>query len=170
MTQFVDKVDSVALIEQYYVENFKSLVKRMQFRTKTVWSAEDVVQEAFTRALLYKDAYIRGTPLDRWFSRILTNTFLDYIKAERDYSSLDSLTEEEERIDCTSIDDAVKREIADEIEALPPHHREVAQLHFLYGFELRHIVQITEMKYKTADQIIQRFKKHLKEKYVPSMA
>jgi RNA polymerase sigma-70 factor (ECF subfamily) len=138
----------------------------MQFRTKTVWAAEDVVQEAFVRALKYKDAYIWGTPLDRWFSRILTNAFHDYMKAERDYSSIDDLSEEEERVECTSLPNSVKIELREAIEDLSPEHREIVELHLVYGFELRHIVQIVDVKYKTADQIIQRFKNSLKERYV----
>lgn len=129
------------------------------------------MQESFTRALKYKDAYIRGTPLDRWFSRILTNAFVDYMRAEKEYSSLEDLTEDEERIECNALPNEVRIEIREAIEELSPAHREVVELHLVYGFELRHIVQITEIKYKTADQILQRFKIALKEKYnVPALA
>lgn len=154
-----------AQIEKHYRENFNQLVKRVQSRAKTFWNAEDVVQEAYVRALKYQHTYIQGSPFENWFSRILSNSLKDFINAEREYSSIDDLQEDEEGIECSSYPSSVKREVIEAIEELSSDHREIVRLNIVYGYDLRDIVRITDMKYKTIDQIIQRFKKGLKERY-----
>ena len=154
-------------IELHYKDNFSSLVKRIKYRTGTTQAAEDVVQEAYLRALKYKGAFIEGANMEHWFSRILSNALKDYMRAEREYSGMDDIEDEEgEPVENENIPDSIKREIRFAISQLPDHHREVVELYYIYGYELRQIAQIVDMKYQTINQTIQRFKNALKERYV----
>src|SRR4051812_46311396 len=42
--------------------------------------AQDLVQEAFTRAFEHRDRYDSGRPFDSWIFKILQNIYLDSIK------------------------------------------------------------------------------------------
>ena len=151
-------------IEKHYIENKDSLVKRVRFRTGSIHSAEDVVQEAYYRAL---GSFINGTNIDFWLSRILSNTLKDWMQAERELGGMDDIEENEgEPIDDPSIPTHVKLEIKMAINELSPAHREVVELNLIHGFDLRHIAQITDLKYKNVALIMDRFKSGLKEKYM----
>lgn len=163
--QIGGKVHLAQQVEEHYRKNFNKLVKRYQFRAGTKWAAEDIVQEAYLRALKYSNSFKDGLEFDNWFSRILANTLKDYKRAERDYAGLDELDEEDERVEDESYPDKIKLEIQRSIRELPVEIREVVELNLLYGYDMRQIVQIVNMKYRTIDQILQRFKKDLKEKY-----
>lgn len=156
----------VKQIEEHFRKNQQVLSKRIKYRTGTIESAEDVVQEAYYRALKYQGAFIEGANVEHWFSRILSNALKDFMKAEREYAGMEDIDDEEgEPIENENIPDSIKREIRFAISQLPDHHREVIELYYIYGYELRQIVQIVDMKYQTINQTIQRFKNSLKEKY-----
>jgi DNA-directed RNA polymerase specialized sigma24 family protein len=56
--------------------------------------------------------------------------------------------------------------LREEIEAVDnPEHKEVLSLYFTYGFRMKEIDQIVEMKYRNIDLVIQRFRRMLKEKH-----
>jgi len=67
--------EAYKVIEDYYRKNFKRLVNISRGRAGSYHNAEDVVQEAFTRALKYHKSYNPAmTAFDAWFSRILDNS------------------------------------------------------------------------------------------------
>ena len=72
------------LIEDYYRENFDSLVIRTINKAGGKANAEDIVQEAFTRALTYYTSYVPDIyEFGAWFSRILDNTSKDFHRVEK---------------------------------------------------------------------------------------
>lgn len=62
-------------LEKYYKDNYDRLVKSYTRRCGTPWDAEDVVQEAFTRALTYIDRYDTREPIANWITRIVYIAF-----------------------------------------------------------------------------------------------
>ena len=60
------------IIEEFYKENFDKLVVQLSRRAGSLENAEDIVQEAFLRALTYKDAYNpKLNQFSTWFNGIL---------------------------------------------------------------------------------------------------
>ncbi len=153
-------------IENHYRKNFNTLVKRIKYRAGTQWNAEDIVQEAYLRALKYAATYRDNLEFDHWFARIVSNTLKDFKRAERDYAGLEDIGEEDELVEDTSLPRNIQLEIRRAINDLPADQKEIVELHLVFGFELRHIVQIVDKKHATINQTIQRFKKTLKEKYI----
>lgn len=74
---------SVAVLEQYYRENYPVLVKRYKRALGSEQAAEDVTQEAFTRCLRYIDRYDSSQPFGPWFAIILRNAFRDQLNIEK---------------------------------------------------------------------------------------
>lgn len=153
-------------IEEHYIKNYALLIKRFKRRAGTEWDAEDVVQEAYYRALKYSHTFVEGMNFQHWFTRIVINVLKDHYS---DISCMDSVEFDEELLEPdyhNSLPKDAQQVLKEEVEAITnSDHREVVNLYFIYGFKLREINQIVEMKYKNIDLIIQRFRKMLKEKY-----
>lgn len=157
----------VQQIEDHFRKNQGALVKRVKYRVGTQWDAEDVVQEAYYRALKYRFSFIEGTNMDFWFNRILKNAITDYMKAEREYAGMEDVDDDEgEPVENENIPDSIKREIRHAISQLPDNQREVVELHLVYGYELKQILQIVDMKYQNINQILKRFKRSIKDLYM----
>ena len=87
------------MIEQFYKENYNILVKRIQARRMQECDAEDVVQEAFVRALKYADSFNPDFhEIGAWFNTILNNSFKEYRHDNYtgDYSFCDDREEDHE--------------------------------------------------------------------------
>lgn len=155
------------VIEQYHIKHYYLLVKRIKYRTGNEADAEDIVQEAFSRALKYQTTFHDDMEFRHWFGRILSNVLKDYIH-DKFVNGVDAEFDEEHEdliIDKRHIAD-IMNGIGDDIDNMEdPHHREVVTLYLVLGFPIRDIVKITNMKYKSIDTIVHRFKKRMEERY-----
>lgn len=156
----------LSIIEKFYRANYGKLVKRMRWRAGTVQDAEDIVQEAFCRAIKYKESFMMGLPFNHWFQRILSNALRDHKNAEKGLSnSVEYGEEHAEPVDCPAYNKQLRRQIEEEMMLMDDESCEVVSLYFTYNYNLKDIVHITNVKYKTVDNIIQRFKHKIREKY-----
>lgn len=81
-------------LTKFYKDNYNQLVSNYTKRTGSVEDAEDVVQEAFTRALTYLDRYNESEPFSNWMTRVVYNTFCTW-KKEKDSMGLTYSFDEE---------------------------------------------------------------------------
>ncbi len=153
------------VIEQHYQDNYDSLVKRFTRRAGTMWDAEDVIQEAYYRALKYFSTFQEGMVFQHWFVRILANVLKDHYN-----SRIDGTVEFDEDLVEPEYSDypphQLRRMFRKEIDDVPnKEHKEILRLYYIYGFKFKEISQIVDMGYKGIDTVIHRFKLSLKEKY-----
>jgi len=129
--------------------------------------AEDIVQEAYTRSIKYCNAFEQGKDFDKWFSAILYNSFRDWKKEQFHSNDVEEFSEH--HVEPIGEPDVKKDTLDAVIYEIPfvenEEHREVLRLHFIQGLRLMEVVQITNLKYKTVDQIVQRFQNKMKEKH-----
>lgn len=152
------------VIKKHYEDNYRRLMKRMSFRAGTEWDAEDVVQEAYARALKYFKSY-DGKTLDQWFSTILNNTLRDHKNSEKGFAATSFEEEESEGIPCSYYPDRIVGEIYELIDTKSVIQIEVLTMHFKHGYSAKDISSITDYSYAATHQIIQRFRNELKELY-----
>lgn len=149
-------------IEEHYIKNRQRLLKKLTFRAGSPEAGEDVLQEAYLRAIKYWRSY-NGEGIDRWFSTIVNNALREYKNAEKGHI-LDEFDEEEaDGTACTIYSDQVVAQIYDRIYRKSPDQREVLILYFQYEYSAKDISEITDFSYAKAHQIIQRFRNELKE-------
>jgi RNA polymerase sigma factor (sigma-70 family) len=154
-----------SIIEKHYKHNYKSLVKRVKFRAGSQEDAEDVMQEAYCRALKYADTFEMGTEYHKWFSRIISNVIKDHIAEKYGHSNNHEEMDEEhhESILVEEVDNDFSKILTDAIDKVEnEEHKEVLSLYFTWGFSLREINQIVDFNYKNIETIIMRFKKDFK--------
>lgn len=167
--QNVEPVDSEALarkkIEEHYSIHFKRLVKKYAFLTGSLEGGEDVVQESYYRALKYASAYNHVSDFGSWFSRIIKNVLLQY-KAEARGRAYEEFEEElVEGLEDNGYYKIFLKQIFQDVEEYPEHVKEIVKLYFSKGFSAKDISQIVDIKSKTIEQILYRFKLKIKEKY-----
>lgn len=136
----------------------------MSFRAGTEWDAEDIVQEAYARAIQYQDSF-DGSNLDRWITTILNNSLREFKNTEKGFATATFDEELMDGVDCSHYPDTVMREIYDLISTKSVAQKEVLNLYFKQEYSAKDISRITDYSYSTAHQIIQRFRNELKELY-----
>lgn len=169
---------TVDLIEEFYKKNFDKLVSSLTKKAGTQEGAEDVVQEAFTRALTYKDSYNKEiAPVRVWFIGILRNAMRDYLKAERNGGGVssvalpkDALVQFEEHMSdlvemSQTNDDTIKRITAKIISKKMPE-KQVLWLYFIKNYHMRDIHNIVDgVGYRQCEYMVGCFKQAMARKF-----
>jgi len=161
-------------IEKHYVENFDKLVKRFSYRAGGIPNAEDVVQEAFTLALKYKDSFnpdskhrgVDKAEFGGWFNGILNNALRLYKRKEQ---LLGMSVEYQEDMDEAAplmewegdLIDAVKKDIARK----PPQIRQALWLYLFKQYKPREICQVVDMSNAYVRTSVKEFKQEMRAKY-----
>jgi RNA polymerase sigma factor (sigma-70 family) len=151
-------------LEKYYKENFEALKKKIRNRAGTQWNAEDVVQEAFARAIKYWDSFDPEVGrLDGWFGILLSNTLKDYMKSDRLLGMAYEI--DEDKIDPVLVDwdELTKdRDIDTLLADKNGFRKEVLTLALKYNYTTKEIAQITDGNKHTISQYLWEFKQELK--------
>lgn len=154
------------IIEKFYRENYKKLCKQARFRARDTAGViyEEVVQEAFCRALKYKDKYDGSKTLDAWFNTILNNAAKDLGAKER-LSGM-SVEVEEDHISISEdyLDyDLLLDDIRSRIDALDnAEHRNILYMYFIKDMTPKEISELSEESLAKCKMVISRFKKTLR--------
>ncbi|BCW95680.1 MAG: hypothetical protein KatS3mg018_1162 [Fimbriimonadales bacterium] len=141
--------------------------------------AEDLVQEAFLRAYRFFDRYDRSMPFMNWFSRILTNLYIDeYRRRGRLRTiSIDEVYSGDEGEEGTTMDlpdtapDPLERALSNEylhaihegLQHLSPEFRVAVVLADLEGHSYEEIAEITRTSIGTVRSRIHRGRKQLRD-------
>lgn len=151
------------LIEELYDER-QVLINRVRFRVGSPVDAEDIVQEAFARALKYIGSWNPDyKPLAAWFNTIMNNACKDFQREER-VKGMGMMHDYESRLlDDEMADSELVEKIIKDMGVTS--QSEVLRMYFLLGYTPREIAQVHELKPQSISNIIQRFKLDMREKY-----
>lgn len=152
---------------KFYAENRDDLVRRLTYGAGSPEVAEDVLQEASVRALIYWDAFNpEQKELGAWFSTILRNSLRDYKRAEWLFGMGEEFDEELYDPQEMPIDESeLVKKIYDMVDEKIEDHQEVLLLYFEKHYSPKDIANITQFKVKTIKQVIWRFKNEVIERY-----
>lgn len=140
-----------SLVEDYYRNNYDRLVKTVVRRLDNNYDiAEEAVQEAFTKALTFLDAFNPSRhEFGAWFNTILNNCVRDAHQSERNRGmSLDEVgcnipDKSEDRCQVLNV---TKAEILEKIGTMNEGAaKKVVTLHYIKGQQPRHICQILDL-------------------------
>jgi RNA polymerase sigma-70 factor (ECF subfamily) len=146
--------------------------------TRNSKDAEDLVQDAITRALRFEDTFHEGTNLKAWLFRILTNTFINkYRRRVRERELLGEM-ERHELQDSVISEDAlealanpekdylsrmVSAEVITALESLTDEYRTVVMLSDVYDFSYAEIAEIVGCPVGTVMSRLFRGRQRLKK-------
>lgn len=156
-------------IEQFYKDYYDLYVRRNSRRAGGIENAEDIVQEAFCRALKYADSFeIREDKhMETWFNTIVRRSLYDFKRIELK-QGMTAATDsgESEAIEISGVDQMMADEIVEAIEGKKNlDHRNVLFLAFLRNYPPRDIVEVLDLNIRNVNTIVDRFKSEMGEKY-----
>lgn len=152
------------LISLHYTENYSKLVKRTRGRVpeNSVALAEEVVQEAYARALKYFRTYNPKTnTFDIWFQGILRNAINDCRTVEKEHGATLELHENIEELipPRRNVDTKAIWKQIDGVEK--ERERHILMLFFVTGFLSKDIAEYLGTNHNTVRQVILRFKNRM---------
>lgn len=152
------------IIENHYRENYGRIIKRMTFRSGGIHQAEDIVQEAYARAMKYYNN-LKVDEFDKWFSMILNNAYNDYMRDEIGLSYIEDDDEPLGLVECGLVTSQTRREVYDIISTKSVAQQEILTMHLRHGYNPIDIANTTEHTYANVHKVISRFRDELKSLY-----
>jgi len=153
-------------LRHFFAAEYDMLVKRAMYRVRDFDDAEDVVMDAFRKAVEYWDSYNpEMKELGAWFNTIMNNSiktfqkekFMKHIEIEEDAEiPVEDAIEEKDLYD----------HIQKDLNAVPEdERRDVLHLFFNKGYSYAAIEQIIGVSIRNSRYFVEEFKKEMKEKY-----
>lgn len=156
-------------IEAFYIEFYDLYVRRNARRAGSMENAEDVVQEAFCRALKYADSFEvdNGRDLETWFNTIVRRALYDFKRVETKQGMTAAIDSgETEAIEIDGVDQAMAEEILKIIEEKKNvDHRNVLFLALIRNYPPRDIVEVLDLGIRNVNTIVDRFKQEMADRY-----
>jgi RNA polymerase sigma factor (sigma-70 family) len=138
--------------------------------------AEDVVQDAFVRALTFFDGF-HGEDGRAWLLTIIRNRCYDFLRQSKRAAHAMGAPEELERLpdaalspEAEQLRNASRRQVQEGIESLPPEYREVLILRELEELSYKQIAQVTGVPIGTVMSRLARARQRLEAALAPGAA
>jgi len=155
----------VEQIEEMYEAKYDDLVRIYKSRAGAN-DVEDVVQEGFYRALLYKDSFNPTyISLSNWLTSILNNCLRDMLREKRDGAMMHD-SEHEPTIDdrCPS-DTELEGKIVAEIGKKRGDTRQILWLYFIMGNKPEEIQKVVGGSYTNVREAVRAFRERCQNRY-----
>lgn len=155
----------VQQLTEIYEAKYDDLVRIYKSRAGEN-DVEDLVQEAFYRALLYSTSFNPTfISLENWLTSIMNNCLRDLLREKRDGQAMHT-TEEEPSIEsrCPS-DEELENKIISDIEKKRGHTRQILWLYFVMGHKNDEIHKVLGGSYRSIYSAVDDFKIACREKY-----
>ena len=172
------ELDKRKSFEREALPHMEALYRTALRMTKNANDAEDLVQEAFTKAYRFWDKFEQGSNCRAWLFKIMTNIFINEYRSKSrapmavNVDDIDdnylygqlaqggSEENPEQLLFAKIFDDDVKKAI----EELPDDFRMVVVLSFLEGFSYQEIAEIADLQLGTVKSRLHRGRKLLQKK------
>jgi len=157
-------------LEQFFKEEYDTLVGRINFRVRNMDDAEDIVMDAFRKAVEYWSSFDpTHKEIGAWFNTIMNNShktfqkekFMKHIEMEHDID-----IPVEDNYDVKDIAEKIKEEFSssDNLEI-----RDALHLFFVLGYNYKDIQTVTGISVRNARFYVDEFKKEMRDKYGEDM-
>ena len=149
----------MTILGEYYEKSRDSWIKYLESKTRCHEDAEDILHNAFYRALRWEKSYSTSKGiLDSWMGSIINNAIKDYYKNEKG-AEVNYVFEIGEINDLLPI-----RDVDRYIESLKDGvKKEVLELYLKDERKAVEIYRMTDIPYSTVKTVIRRFREEMKE-------
>lgn len=154
-------------IEKFYKEAYPRKVKRMTvILNGDCFAAEDIVQEAFCRALKYCHIYNENkSTLEVWFNSILFHVLFDWKRAEKHTSVNQNMLSPQDSLEYNKLRENPEFRILvlKEINLVKNEtHKKILRLFFIFGYSSKEISEMgLGISQTNVTTVVNRFKESL---------
>lgn len=149
-------------ITKLYEEKREDLIRVYKSRAGAN-DVEDLVQEAFYRAIVYKDSYRPAlVDLEFWMVGILNNCLRDLLNEKQGNSSMHKELSEEDLV-YEMKEDQLQPLINKLLKEKEGDARQICYLYFVMQYSLKEIRNIIGCSYSNVNNVVDRFKIKLRE-------
>lgn len=153
------------LIETHYREHFDRLTKVYTRYLGSKERAEDVIQEAYTRALAYHDSYDGSRDFNKWFNSIIASALRDNKRATAMHGMVDISEAEDLPIKPAAIPAIILDRVMQAINAKPEQEANVLKLALVNQYRPSEISKLIELSTGAIRMIVYRFRQQIKDEY-----
>jgi RNA polymerase sigma-70 factor (ECF subfamily) len=125
-TSAAGKAREAVMSSQDFQQQLISLMPKMRrwalALTHNGAAADDLVQDAATKALAASDTFAPGTNFSAWIHRIMVNDFVSGVRRRREYTDMDAMPDVP--VAAAHEDRATLRELSWAVNRLPPDQKE----------------------------------------------
>jgi RNA polymerase sigma factor (sigma-70 family) len=166
----MEQAEAYKLIEDHYREFGQKKFHLLAGKAGSRYNAEDVVQEAYCRALKYWKHFDpkKGT-ITKWINRIVNNALMDNFKAERGRGMIVQSLKEENMISADvsfaasrAVATIELKEVLAKMDAKPDSVKEILYLNLIEGYTAREVAEIVPENVVQIWNIVRDFRKELK--------
>lgn len=119
------KATGERLFRAAFLREIPLLEKRARVLSRNRALAEDLTQEALTKAWARRDSFTPGTNLRAWLHVILRNVYFNYLRSrKREVADSDGIFAEQVPVPPAQQSKLELKEVADMMQQLPDRHRE----------------------------------------------
>lgn len=160
----MEQIEIYKVIEDHYRSNFTQLVRRFSRFLNSKARAEDIVQEAYTRALTYWKSLSPDISVNAWLRTILNNCIKDNFKTEMlhgmaNYSETETISKP------NAIPAIMLKQVVERIKAKPENIGRILSLFLLEQYRPIEIAQVVTEKVSNIRQIVSRFRKEIRKEF-----
>lgn len=149
---------SVEFLADHHSKNFGKLVKRYARRFDNDHVGQDVVQEAYSKALRYRETYDASQPFENWFGVICFNAFRTIYAQEQGHVAEDLDDMEIAGTETYYEMDRLWAQILEAIKKEKPEAQEVLRLYFDKGYTITEISEFHIMSHRQIRVHVYAFK------------
>lgn len=167
----MQQAEAYFIIEQHYRANFDNLVKKYNRFLHSIARAEDIVQEAYSRALKYWDASPSSKKLETYqtdfpslFGTILNNCMKDNQRTEAQHGAVsESAVEDEQVTKPSAIPAIIYEEVVQLIGGKSEGTSKVLHLFFVKQLNAKEVAQVMDMSPNAVRQEAWRFRREIRD-------
>lgn len=159
------KLEFYSLIDKHYRENFDRLVKSYTRFISSKERAEDVIQEAYVRALSFWEAYDPERPFDKWFNGIISSALRDNKRAENMHGMVDIKEAYDVPVKAAAIPAVILNQVTARINSKKDQEAAILRLTLFDHYRPGEISQIIRLSPGAIRQIVHRFREEIKRDY-----
>lgn len=151
-------------LTEFYKSNYNTFVVNYSRRAGTVEDAEDIVQEAFTRALTYLERYNDNEPFSNWMSRVVYNTFCSW-KSDKDSMGISNQFNEEyfDPIEGNQQRKQLVANVMGLMKDYPEHHQQIINYYYCCNYTFVEVANLVGVSRLTVNNVLKKFKKEVKD-------
>lgn len=148
------------MIETLYETYYKELVRWCQAMTGSSNLSEELIQEAFMRALLNSEVLeaLKEEQRRAWLYRTIKNLYVDYQRRRRYESAVEIIPEQ--AVEAREITELEWQEL---LSALPDEEGQLFAMRYLQGYNSKQLGELFHMPPGTVRSKLSSARKHLKD-------